>query len=126
MLGKYTGFYKYNNERVNQILSRDQTFFEINILFEEGEYFAGELKDEPIGQPGTGVLNGTLKGDAISFIKHMPTSFSFKADGHIRETKSKHPKIYYEGTFINGKFKGTWKIKFGFIIQGFLPILVVP
>lgn len=126
MKGKYLGFYKYNNERVHNKLGRSQTFFDLEITGIEGDNFWGTVEDEPIGQPGTGTITGVLKGGNISFIKQMSVAASITADGSLKTYNSKHPKIYYNGIYTDGKYKGTWKIKFGFIFSGLIPIPIPP
>jgi hypothetical protein len=125
MKGQYIGFYKYH-PRVQERLSRGQTFFDINITEADGDNFFGTVKDEPAGQPGTGTITGVASADKISFIKQMSIATSITADGQNRTYNSRHPKIYYEGVFADNKFQGTWKIKFGFIFAGLIPIPVIP
>ena len=72
--GQYQGFYKYANERINQNLGRQQTFFDIDISEVDGENFYGTVKEEPVGQPGTGTITGLLSADNISFIKQIVSS----------------------------------------------------
>ena len=124
--GKFVGFYKYNNERIQKNLSRDQTFFDIEIKEVDGEYFFGSVKEEPVGQPGIGTINGVMIADKISFIKQMSIAASITREGQSKTYNTRHPKIYYEGYYADNKFKGTWKIKFGFIFVGLLPIPIPP
>jgi hypothetical protein len=126
MKGQYTGFYKYDNERVQQKLSRDQTFFDIDVTEVNGEKFFGTLKEEAVGQPGLGSIIGELSGDTISFIKQMNVAAGIKSDGQLKTYNTRHPKIYYKGIYEKEKFVGSWKIKFGFIFVGLLPIPIPP
>jgi hypothetical protein len=126
MKGHYTGFYKYDSERIQKKLSREQTFFNIDITEIDGENFSGAVKEESIGQPGTGTIMGMLNGDTISFIKQMSIAASITPDGQQKIYNTKHPKIYYKGSYSDGKYKGTWKIKFGVIFVGFIPIPIPP
>jgi len=122
----YTGFYNYNNLRIQEKLGREQTFFELEISITNGDAFSGTVQEEIIGQPGTGIVKGRLKGDTISFVKQMSVAASILPEGQLKTYNTKHPKIHYRGKLENGTFSGSWKIKFGFIFVGFLPIPIPP
>jgi hypothetical protein len=126
MKGQYTGFYKYDSETLQKVLARDQTFFDIEIQEFDGEMFSGKVREEAGGQPGPGTITGHLHGNNISFIKQMDIAATIWPDGSVKTHNARHPKIYYSGTHADGKFTGTWKIKFGFIFAGFFPIPIVP
>jgi len=110
MIGQYEGFYKYDNERIQQSLSRDKTIFYLDISEFDGNEFYGMVRDEPRGQPGKGTIYGELKGDKISFIKQMQIAASILPDGKNKVYNTRHPKIYYEGILSEGKYIGTWRI----------------
>jgi hypothetical protein len=125
MKGQYTGFYKYS-ERIQKNLPREQTFFEINITEVNEPIFYGTVQDEPGGPPGTGTITGELVEDKIFFIKQMAIASSIALDGQQRTYNTRHPKIYYQGIKTGEIFTGTWKIKFGFIFVGLIPIPIIP
>lgn len=124
MKGLYKGFYKYDKERIQKIVAHDMTLFHINITEVDGLTFTGEIKDDTNtgGTPGTGTITGVLNGNKIEFTKQMPIASIISADGKIKTLNKKHRKIYYEGRKSGDIFKGTWKIPFGFLLVGILPI----
>lgn len=122
MKGQYTGFYKYDNKRIDNILGRTQTFFDIDITEVEDGKFYGTVQDEPIAKTGPGIISGELIGEQIFFIKQMAIRTIMTDDGQQKSFNKRHPKIYYKGIKVDNKFKGTWKIKFGFIFIGIIPI----
>jgi hypothetical protein len=123
MEGIYTGFYKYDSERIQQKLGRSQTFFDLEISEVDGDKFGGTVQEESVGQPGPGTITGELKGNHISFVKQMDIACAITPDGGQKTYNSKHPKIFYDGVLLpDGKYVGNWKIKFGFLFIGILPI----
>lgn len=126
MIGKYKGSYIYSNERIQQSLSRDKTIFNIDITEFDGVNFVGTVNEEPCGQPGTGSIHGKIENNTISFIKQMQIAASITPEGKVKTYNSRHPKIYYEGKLVEDVYSGTWKIKFGFIFVGILPIPIPP
>jgi hypothetical protein len=123
--GHYTGFYKYNKERIQKIIAHDKTLFFIDINDTDGEKFSGTIQDDinTGGTPGIGTITGKINGDKIFFVKQMPIAAIITNDVQKNFNK-KHRKIYYDGIKSDGIFKGTWKLKFGFIFFGLLPILI--
>jgi hypothetical protein len=113
MIGKYTGFYKYNNIRAQRMLGREQTFFDIEIIEFDGETFSGEVQEEPVGHQGKGTITGKLIGNNLTFIKQMPTKAVLTPNGEIKTYNKPHPKLFYKGILVDKKFIGTWTLKSG-------------
>lgn len=124
MLGHYKGYYEYDNKSIAASVSHGVTFFFVDITATDGKNFSGTIQDDAFtgGTPGVGTITGEIQGDRITFIKQMPIA-SFIMDGQKRNFDKKHPKIYYTGIKTDRKYAGTWKIKLGFFMDGFLLLL---
>ncbi|HTA27754.1 MAG TPA: hypothetical protein VK809_08195 [Bacteroidia bacterium] len=118
LIGKYKGYYKYDNYKFQKF---DKTYFTIEITHSDVEKnFYGCVEDDLSsgGMPGIGDIHGSLKEGKILFIKSMPYQGVFiESDSsgryELQMDKSKrHQPIYYEGkTLPNGKYGGKWNFR---------------
>jgi hypothetical protein len=127
MNGKYRGFYRYDNTRVQTSIGFDKTYFRIDITKDLENEFNGTVEDDLSsgGTPGIGRVVGKCQEGVISFIKQMPIASAITVTGEKKTFNARHPKIHYEGIELEpGRFQGTWRIKFGFIFIGLIPVPV--
>ncbi len=128
--GKWKGHYKYDRKSVEELRGIDQTGFMIDIISTDGEFFAGTVRDDQKtgGTEGIGEINGKLIGDQVAFIKQMPVLTVLVQKGTRKTFDRKHPPIYYTGTLSDdGKsVRGQWKINFGFVWMGIIPVPMMP
>ena len=130
-IGQWTGHYSFEDERINKIRGFDKTFFEMEILAVNENEFTGKIQDDLSsgGMEGVGDIKGKIMGDRIDFVKSMPVmTLLMDKKGTIKTFNKKHHPIYYTGQFSNDGLtvSGTWRIKFGFIWIGLLPIPFMP
>jgi hypothetical protein len=114
--GKWIGYYKYDNRKMQSIVGYERTNFEIEIQSVDGNKFEGIVQDDEKtgGMKGIGVIKGKLIGDRIKFVKQMPIWFGIFPDRTQKYIPNKkHPKIYYTGIISDDKklVAGEWKFK---------------
>jgi hypothetical protein len=128
--GKWTGHYKYDRKSVEELRGIDQTGFEIEIVSTNNEFFTGTVRDDQKtgGTEGIGEINGKVTGSRIEFIKQMPVLTVLVQKGTRKTYNKKHPPIYYTGTLSDDRktVSGQWRINFGFIWVGILPVPMMP
>jgi hypothetical protein len=127
MIGKWIGWYEFDDARVQLLTANMKSRYTIFIDTLTGNSFSGSVQDDPDSSMmhEVGKIEGFLKGDKIYFKKLMPVSYELDATGKQIKKDKPHPPIYYEGV-IDGsrtKAKGTWFFKrtIGFMF-GFIPI----
>jgi hypothetical protein len=110
--GNYTGFYKYDKDVLQKAMGVEQTPFEMEIIETDGKDFFGTVREEPLGRPRTATITGTTQGDQIKFTKRIPNASTITTSGVRKEYNVKHPRVYYKGSFRDGMYVGTWKVRF--------------
>lgn len=131
MLGKWKGYYTFENERIQKIVGFEKTYFEIVIKQFDGINFDGIVNDDIKfgGMKETGKITGKIIKNVISFKKLMPKKNQINSIGIRKKLEGKHPTLYYYGTLSENKTEiiGTWKFKrrlsFLFVI---IPIIFRP
>ena len=128
MIGTWEGYYKYDNERIQNAVGFDKTNYTITIDSFDGINFQGKVNDDLAtgGMKETGIIYGKFKDGEISFKKLMPKAcLIVDLEGTRKETDKKHKPLYYSGTFSKDKneFTGFWKFKYTIgLFFGFIPI----
>jgi hypothetical protein len=130
MKGLWEGHYTYNKKSIQEKIGFDKTLFKINIERFENNKFSGSVEDDTTtgGTPGRGEITGNLNGDKVTFIKNMPVQVVFNRKGVIIDQNKKQRPIYYNGQISNDGniITGTWKFKFGFIMNSLILLLALP
>lgn len=125
--GKWAGYYKYDNKRIQELKGIEHTNFEIDITSIHNNLFKGSVEDDQKtgGTPGIGEISGEINGDEITFIKQMPIRALLTPDGGRRTFNKPHPKIFYWGRLSeDGKSAaGKWKINCGVSFVGLLMVI---
>ncbi|WP_281231067.1 hypothetical protein [Flavobacterium gelatinilyticum] len=131
MTGNWNGYYKFDNEIIQNAMGFEKTNFTIVIENCEGADFQGKVNDDVStgGMKETGNVIGKVRNNVIKFQKFMPKNCTIDGSGNRETLDKKHPTLYYEGTFSQDKSEagGKWyfKRKIGFR-YGFLPVLYSP
>jgi hypothetical protein len=131
MTGNWNGYYKFDNERIQNAIGFEKTNFTIVIDSYEQGTFQGKVNDDVTtgGMKETGHVVGKVDKNEIRFKKLMPKNCIIYANGERKTSEKKHPTLYYEGTFSEDKTEvtGKWffKRKIGFL-YGIVPILFRP
>lgn len=128
--GLWTGYYRFGNTEVQKLSGFDQTDFEITIQNVDDNNFTGIVQDnlETGGTEGIGKIKGNISGDQVKFVKQMPVmTIIIDKKGTRKTLNRKHRPVFYSGTLSADKksVSGDWKIKFGFIRLGLLPIPIM-
>jgi len=131
MLGKWNGYYKYDNKKLQKLISHEQTNFTITIDFFEDDIIKGAVIDDikSGGMHGIGEIEGEVHKEFIYFEKRMPfESIITDMKGTRKTTENKHKPIFYQGKLISDNvYQGTWEFNkvWGFIF-GIIPIKYRP
>lgn len=130
-IGKWLGWYTFDNSAFNLARGFDKTSFEIEILTIDQGKFAGKVQDvlSTGGTEGVGDIIGEVNGDNVRFVKRMPVMTLLIGKEAKRKTLNrKHRPIYYSGKFSDDKksISGQWRFKFGIFFYGILPVLAMP
>jgi hypothetical protein len=123
-LGRYKGFYQFNNLKLRKASGFDKTYFIIQVTDFDGHKFKGWVEDDTAtgGMEGRGTVTGAIYSDGIMFVKEMPFMSIYYRDSANGgyQTKvyrnRKHMPIYYDGVEAeNDQYKGTWNFKYGIL-----------
>jgi len=124
---RWTGSYTYKSRKLQARTGLDQTNFEIDITFSEGDRFSGTIIDVATtgGTEGVGEISGAITGDSIEFVKRMPVRTVFIGKMMRAMHGKQHRDIYYSGTLSPDakSASGKWRFKLGFGFIGLLPAL---
>ncbi|KFF07191.1 hypothetical protein [Flavobacterium reichenbachii] len=131
MTGNWNGYYKFDNERIQNAMGFEKTNFTIVIDNYEGGNFQGKVNDDVAtgGMKETGDIFGKVNKNAVSFKKLMPKNCVIDQNGNRATLEKKHPVLYYKGTFSEDKteLSGKWFFKRRFfLLYGIIPILFSP
>ncbi|MGN6421508.1 MAG: hypothetical protein ACTHMC_28600 [Pseudobacter sp.] len=126
-IGIWTGFYSFSDGEINKIRGFLNTNFDIQILTFNDNEFTGTVQDDLAtgGTEGIGEIHGKIQGNRVDFVKIMPVmTLIVDRKGTRKTLKKKHRPIFYTGNLSeNGHtVTGTWKIKFGFVWLGIIPV----
>ncbi|WP_445458046.1 hypothetical protein [Flavobacterium sp. HNIBRBA15423] len=132
MLGNWLGYYKFKDEKIQELIGFEHTLFTIIITDFDGIHFKGTVKDDTAtgGMEETGIIIGKKIKNTITFKKLMPVTYQLtNLKGERKRINKKHPTLYYSGivnnehTQISGKWKFNYKVTFLF---GIIPIIYRP
>lgn len=123
MLGRWQGSYAYDGGEgadVDLLMVIDRV---------KGGRFSGTVTDNEAmgGTPGTGIIQGRIVGDGVTFTKQMPVSVEWNEQGDVVvDAQRKHRLLRYAGEFAPGnrRLSGTWRFKDGWAWKGLLPYRV--
>ena len=131
MIGNWKGYYKFDNERIQQAMGHDKTNFTIVIESYEDGKFLGKVNDDVTtgGMKETGNIAGAVNKNQIRFKKFMPVNCIILESGERIMRGRKHPTPYYKGILSDDQkeISGKWffKKKIGFL-YGFVPVMYSP
>ena len=131
MIGKWVGWYEFDDVRVQLLTASFRSGYTISIDKFDGKFFSGSVVDDANTSimHEVGKIEGSLKGEKVFFDKRMPITYKLDPKGnYIRENKP-HPTIYYQGTLDKYQMmiKGSWFFKRKLVlIFGFIPFLFRP
>ncbi|KRB54572.1 hypothetical protein [Flavobacterium sp. Root186] len=131
MIENWKGYYKFDNEKIQNAMGFEKTFFTIVIESSEGINFQGKVNDDVStgGMQETGIVIGKVNKNTIQFKKLMPKNVIIHENGYRETVDKKHPTLYYRGTFSEDKteISGEWFFKRKIVfLFGVVPILFRP
>jgi hypothetical protein len=110
LCGKWVGEYTYGEEYTEPVRGK-KVAFEINITLHNG-LLKGDCTDEEtnpyFNQPA--LIEGSILGNAISFIKRYPHYWQNEEGGPRFLPKLPSQEVRYSGQFIDGQFEGEWEV----------------
>jgi hypothetical protein len=131
MIGKWKGWYKYDDLKLEFVNAAQYYGFVINIETLSDNLFVGSVKDDSAVSPmrEIGKIQGSVNGNTIYFRKLMPVNYRLTLDGNYEQTNKPHPIIHYKGKInrIQMTARGRWYFKRKLALTfGFIPVLYRP
>jgi hypothetical protein len=115
--GKWLGQYTLGEGYGQRLKGRSSAFVLWMEVAGDGRV-TGKCLDEDVSMPMEAVIEGTIMGGNIEFVKTYRHYWQIDGDGNMSEKKDREShEVVYSGNFRNEVFSGEWKIITPFVGQ---------